>query len=427
MGVVVNNPAIGIDFGTSNSTVGYSGQGSYSLVRFEGDNPNIPSAIFFDLDDGTVLFGRSAAQSHIDGHRGRFMRSMKSVLGSSLMEEKTRIGPQSVTFTSIIGLFIGHLKRVAETHLGHGIDRGVFGRPVFFVDGDEAADRAAAAALEASARRQGFKEIQFQYEPIAAALDYERTCTREELAIVVDVGGGTADFSVIRVSPNGVGRAFRTQDVLASHGVHIGGTDFDRALSLQSVMPQLGFRSQIAGVFDSRQLRHVPNHFFIELATWHKINQQYDARNIAAARSVARTALEPEKLEMLVKVLENQQGHEIANRVEKAKIDLTFAETTQAAIPIGAQTRNFAVRRDELDRAIGQMVTKLMSALGETIRLAGVSSHDIEAAFLTGGSTDIPLIRNSLVRLLPSAKVIEGDRFGSVGIGLAIDASRRFA
>ena len=136
------------------------------------------------------------------------MRSMKSVLGSSLMEEKTRIGPQSVSFANIIGLFIGHLKSVAETHLGQTIDRGVFGRPVFFVDGDEAADRAAAAALEASARRQGFKEIQFQYEPIAAALDYERTCTREELAIVVDVGGGTADFSVIRVSPGGVGRGF---------------------------------------------------------------------------------------------------------------------------------------------------------------------------------------------------------------------------
>ena len=134
---------------------------------------------------------------------------------------------------------------------------------------------------------------------------------------------------------------FNYQDVLASHGVHIGGTDFDRALSLQSVMPQLGYRSQIAGVFNFRQLRHVPNHFFIELATWHKINQQYDARNIAAAKSVARTALEPEKLDRLVKVLENQQGHDIANRVEKAKIDLTSAETTQAAIPIGASNAPF--------------------------------------------------------------------------------------
>ena len=124
MGVVVNNPAIGIDFGTSNSTVGYSGQGSYSLVRFEGDNPNIPSAIFFDLDDGAVLFGRAAAQRHIDGHRGRFMRSMKSVLGSSLMEERLELVRQSVTFASIIGLFIGHLKRVAETHLGHGDRQG---------------------------------------------------------------------------------------------------------------------------------------------------------------------------------------------------------------------------------------------------------------------------------------------------------------
>src|SRR4051812_9083892 len=106
MGVVVSHPAIGIDFGTSNSTVGYANQGSYSLVRFEGDYPNIPSAIFFDLDDGAVLFGRAAAQRHVDGHRGRFMRSMKSVLGSPLMQEKTRIGRQSVSFANIIGLFI---------------------------------------------------------------------------------------------------------------------------------------------------------------------------------------------------------------------------------------------------------------------------------------------------------------------------------
>ena len=284
MGVVVNNPAIGIDFGTSNSTVGYADRGSYSLVHFEGNNPNIPSAIFFDLDDGAVLFGRSAAQRHIDGHPGAVHEIDEKRPRQFAHAGKDRIGRQSVPFANIIGMFIGHLKSVAEAQLGRTIDRGVFGRPVFFVDGDEAADRAAAAALEASARRQGFKEIQFQYEPIAAALDYERTCTREELAIVVDVGSGSADFSVIRVSPAGVGKAFRNQDVLASHGVHIGGTDFDRALSLQSVMPQLGFRSQIAGVFDSRQLRHVPNHFFVELATWHKINQQYDCQEYCCGK-----------------------------------------------------------------------------------------------------------------------------------------------
>ena len=332
----MNNPAIGIDFGTSNSTVGYADRSSYSLVRFEGDNPNIPSAIFFDLDDGTVLFGRSAAQRHIDGHRGRFMRSMKSVLGSSLMDGKVELARQSVSFANIIGLFIGHLKSVAETHLGQTIDRGVFGRPVFFVDADEAADRAAAAALEASARRQGFKEIQFQYEPIAAALDYERTCTREELAIVVDVGGGTADSRSFAYRQAAFGQVFRAQDVLASHGVHIGGADFDRALSLQSVMPQLGYRSQIAGVFNSRQLRHVPNHFFIELATWHKINQQYDAQEYCCGKVRCANGPRAGETRRLVKVLENQQGHDIANRVEKAKIDLSSAETTQAAIPIGA-------------------------------------------------------------------------------------------
>jgi hypothetical chaperone protein len=221
----MGQPAFGIDFGTSNSTVGLMQAGGAALIALEGDYLNVPSAVFFDAEGGRAHFGRAAVQRYVDEYDGRFMRAMKSVLGSSLINDKTRIGARYITFGEIIGLFIGHLKRAAEARIGAEIKAAVIGRPVFFVDGDPEADRAAQSVLETAARAQGFVHIEFQYEPVAAALDYERTCVREELALVIDAGGGTSDFSLVRVSPEGALKHSRDSDVLASHGVHVGGTD----------------------------------------------------------------------------------------------------------------------------------------------------------------------------------------------------------
>jgi len=416
----------GIDFGTSNSTVGVGSGDGVRLVAVEGKNLNIPSAIFFDFDDQATYFGRSAVQRYVDGAGGRFMRSMKSVLGSSLMEDKTRIGSRNIAFADIIGLFIGHLKSVTESVEQQQLEHVVLGRPVFFVDGDEHADRAAATALETAARGQGFKHVLFQYEPVAAALDYERTCTEEELALVIDVGGGTADFSVVRVSPGGAQKASRESDVLSSHGVHIGGTDFDRSLSLRSAMPRLGYRSQIRGLFDETQLRGIPNHHFVELATWHTINRQYSAKNIADAKALLRVSEEPEKLQKLTYVLEHRRGHGIAMAIEAAKIALTSLPSTVLELPTGAVPDNAMIMREDLVEAVSDMVVRLQQALIETLRLGGVNKSSIRTAFLTGGSTEIPLLRDSLLGLMPGARAINGDKFGSVGTGLAIESVNRF-
>jgi hypothetical chaperone protein len=194
-----------------------------------------------------------------------------------------------VTFGEIIGLFIGHLKQAAEAQIGAEINAVVIGRPVFFVDGDPEADRAAQAALEAAARAHRFSHVEFQFEPVAAALDYEQTCQSEELALVIDAGGGTSDFSLVRVSPEGAAKSSRDSDVLASHGVHIGGTDFDRALNLRAAMPTLGHGSLISSAFGLDQVRSAPAHHFAELATWHRINLQYAPKNLAmSGRSSAR-------------------------------------------------------------------------------------------------------------------------------------------
>ena len=117
----------------------------------------------------------------------------------------------------------------------------MLGRPVFFVDDDPARDAQAEAALRSAARRAGFREIEFQFEPIAAAFDYEQGVRREEKVLVADIGGGTSDFSIVRVGPLLAAKVERKDDILANHGVHIAGTDFDRRVELASILPLLGY------------------------------------------------------------------------------------------------------------------------------------------------------------------------------------------
>jgi hypothetical chaperone protein len=191
----------GIDFGTSNSTVGVMSGNAPQLLRLEDGSATLPSALFFNFDDDSVSVGRHAVSQYTEGVEGRLLRALKSVLGSSLAHERTRIKKRSMLFSEIIGLFIARLKAKLDAHHGQPAEHVVLGRPVRSVDGDDASDLAAQAELERAARAQGFRHVEFQYEPIAAALDYEQQVTREEIALIVDMGGGTSDFSVVRVSP----------------------------------------------------------------------------------------------------------------------------------------------------------------------------------------------------------------------------------
>ena len=262
----------GLDFGTSNSTLAVApGNAAARLVPLEGGRPTIPSTIFFDFDADRTLFGRAAVAEYISGTDGRMMRSLKTILGSSLTEEKIRVKKRIVSYLQIIGSFVGELRQRAQTDIGYELDSVVVGRPVHYVDDDPLADRQAQQQMESTVRSKGFRHIEFQYEPIAAALDYEQQVTREEVGLVVDLGGGTSDFSVVRVSPRRAAAGDRQSDILSTAGVHVGGTDFDRLLSLKSVMPALGYQTPTA---DGK--RPLPSSPYVDLATWHRINQLYD-------------------------------------------------------------------------------------------------------------------------------------------------------
>jgi len=267
--------ACGIDFGTSNSTAGWLRPGQPTLLPLEDGKLTLPSVIFFNAEENSVSVGRAGLNQYLEGYEGRLMRALKSLLGSSLMEGRTEVQGRSLTYMELLAQFIAELKRRAEASADRTFDQAVFGRPVFFVDDDTAADRKAEATLESIARASGFREVSFQYEPIAAAYHYERQIHREELVLIADIGGGTSDFSLIRLSPQRARVADRRDDLLANGGVHIGGTNFDQQLSLAGVMPLLGYRSRL------KRGLEMPSSCYMNLATWHPINQAYTRRTRA--------------------------------------------------------------------------------------------------------------------------------------------------
>ena len=419
-------PFCGLDFGTSNSTLALPTSAGMALTALEGDSPTLPSAVFFDFSaGGAPVFGREAIRAYVDGHDGRLMRSLKSVLGTALMDETTRVKTKVYTFRDIIGLILGRLKQTADRATGAPVTRVVLGRPVHFIDDNAAADRRAQDALEAAARAQGFEEIAFQYEPIAAALAYEETVREEQYALIADIGGGTSDFSVVRVSPEGRMRPDRARDVLANKGVHIGGVDIDRLFSMKAVMPHLGQGSEMRMPFGDKVLP-VANGIFVDLATWHRINLLYTDKVARELKETARHSLAPEKIARLVEIIESRRGHSIALAVEAAKIALS--NEGEAKIDLSELEPGLTLETSVpmLEAAIADQLRTLNRRLAETVADSGLAPERIDAVFLTGGSTAIPAVREALTRLTPNARIVEGDKFGAVGLGLGLDAARKF-
>jgi len=419
------NTFCGLDFGTSNSTVGlWSGNGP-RLVQIEAGGVAIPSAIFFEFSNGAPTFGRRAVSNYVRGADGRFMRALKSILGTGLIDEKTAIGRKLVSFQDIIGLYFRHLKEAAEVSLGGEVENVVLGRPVFFVDGDAAADRRSQDTLAAIAGQLGFGSVSFQYEPVAAAMDYESRVGSEKLALIVDIGGGTSDFSVVRVSPQRRVKSDRVDDVLASTGVHVGGTDFDRLLSARNIMPDLGLGSTMTDTFGEKIL-DLPQGIFHDLATWQKINFLYKEPVLREVRSILRLSHRKDLVSRLLHVLEEQLGHALAMQVEEAKIALTEAADCRVDLSLIEPDLEKRFTASGMETCLSGQVERLRAAAQEALSQAGVDGSDIDTTFLTGGSTAIPTVRAHLLALTPNAEVVEGDRFGSVGTGLTLEAHRRY-
>lgn len=412
--------ACGLDFGTSNTTLGTWRSDGPELVRLEGDEVTVPSAIFIE-PSGAASVGRAAIEAYVDGQPGRLMRSLKSVLGRPLLDETTPVGRRRLTFREIIGAYLSAVKGRAEEVAGRELDRVVHGRPVHFVDGDPNADRRAEDALRAIAASVGFREVSFEYEPIAAALDYERSIDREEIALIADIGGGTSDFSILRLRGDRERTGDRKTDILANDGIRVGGTDFDRLLSLRRVMPALGLGSPT-----KRPGLDVPSSYFHDLATWSSINRLYTPKIRREVAEVKRDAERPELIGRLLAVLVEERGHLLAMEVEDAKIELAGAQSTRVELGWIEPKLSVSIDRPAFVAATAMLAGRLHATVLDCIRNAGLTPDSIDALFLTGGSTRLAHARAAITAAVPKARIVDGDTFGSVGLGLTVQAARRY-
>jgi hypothetical chaperone protein len=412
--------AAGFDFGTSNSAIGIVKGNVATLAAVEGDAVMIPSAVFFDFADADKpCYGRNAVDAYVNGNDGRLMRGLKTILSTSLIDERTALSKRSIKLTDVIAMFARHLKAKAEAGAGAPIDAVVHGRPVRFVEGDDAADARAQTRLAELARQAGYKDVSFVYEPVAAAAQYESTATREETILVADIGGGTSDFSVVRIGPHRHRRSERKDDILANTGVRVGGTDFDRNLSMRTVMPELGLGTELI----DKELP-MPRSIYADLAWWPTINLCYAPKVVREAQDVHRMAVEPAKTRRLLTVLSKHLGHRIAFAVEQAKIELT--ETDQTAIDLAFIEAGLTApsTRRQFDEAIEAELMRLRLAIWNCLALVDVDK--IDTVFMTGGSSLVPAVEAVLRDELPDAQIKRGDDFLSVALGLTLEAQARY-
>ena len=426
-----------IDFGTSNSAVALPAPaGGIELVELEGGQRTMPTAVFYLSEPGagpaepTRFFGRAAVAAYVDGLDGRLMRSMKSILGSPLVEQGTDVGNgRSVRYLDIVAGYLRHLKTLAEARSGAPIHRLVLGRPVFFVDGDPARDAQAQATLERAARAVGFTEVQFQYEPIAAALDHESKIEVEQTVLVADIGGGTSDFSLVRVGPQRRTRAARKDDILANHGVHLAGTDFDRHVELAAILPLLGYRS-CGPARGNEPPREVPSGVYFDLATWHLINTVHAPARVAELRRMRSFYADPRHHERLMTVLTERLGHSLAGSAEAAKIEVALLgeDGGEARIDLGEIERGLVATLGvaQAAEAIESDLARIVAAAQETVQMAGLRPDAVDCLYFTGGSTGLQPLVDRIAAGFPQAQRVRGDRFASVAAGLGVHALRVF-
>jgi hypothetical chaperone protein len=304
-------PTLGIDFGTSNSAAGLLINGRPYLIEIEQGQKTLPTAVFFEAERGALRIGTAAQAALIQGEDGRYMRALKSVLGSPLMREKRVIGGETLTFIDIVARFLATMKARAESACFQTFEQVLSGRPVHFHSEDGERDNQALIDLTECYHQAGFKRVKFMLEPEAAALASGKL-DGNSTGLIVDIGGGTSDFSIFR-------NKGKTVEIIVSHGVRVGGTDFDQSTSVRHVMPLLGMGTLIRREFGPGTLPG-PVSLFHDLATWAKIPLLYTPETRRDVKTLTQLSVEPDKYSRLGKVIRDELGHEMAFAVEAGKI-----------------------------------------------------------------------------------------------------------
>lgn len=423
---MTSNSYFGLDFGTSNTAISRVVQGNNQceLIPLEGKSPVLPSAIFYSFEYAArvpVEYGNVATECYIDQEFGRYFRSLKSILGSKIVTDRFMIKNEVKTFSDVMEQFLCHVKLKTEAYTGEGIDSLVVGRPVYFVDHDVERDALAQEQLKAIVNGLGVKHVEFQYEPIAAALSFEQSLPKEELALIVDMGGGTSDFTVVRIGGNLASKVDRSSDILSNNGIHIGGTDLDKFLSLSYVMPELGSKSI------NRRGSEISQTPFADMATWHRIHMLYNNTERQFLNDLRLDLKNASKFKRFLTAINRKLGHAIAYEVENAKISLSSKDSTLIDLSDVEKGLEIGISREEFEGSISSQIDDLRKRIQDTVSMASVKPAEITQVFFTGGTTGVLAIQDTVKSLFPNANIVEGEKFSSVAQGLSLDAKRKFS
>ena len=425
--------SIGLDFGTTNSSIALiRPDGSVQLARFSyrgALTESFRSLLYLErVHEGhrnTIKSwsGPQGIERYLSAEeKGRLIQSLKSFLSSRSLQT-TEIFGRSFKLEQLIAKILRDIRTQAQEEFGREIDTAVVGRPVRYVGSEsDADDHYAVTRLTRALNEAGFERVHFEFEPVAAAYHYESTLDHDELILIGDFGGGTSDFSLLRVGPAILSAGHGRRDVLGNEGLPLAGDAFDARIVRHLVSPALGAGSEL----DSNgKLLPVPNWVYFKLERWHHLSFLRSTETLAMLKSVAAQALEANKLHALLYLVQHDLGYQLHQAVQRVKVTLSHAERTlfrfsHSEIELEAEVTRADFERwisDEL-QAIEEHVTRLLSK-------TGLHAHDIDRVFLTGGSSFVPAVRHIFESRFGAGKIRSGDEFTSVARGLALRGLRR--
>ena len=428
--------AIGIDFGTTNSTVARaSGKSQVELVAFPtltGETFSFRSVLYLQqikqaARTRTQTWTGPAAIEHYLAaeNKGRLIQSLKSYLSDRSLTGTAVFG-RHCTLEDLISRILADLRRHAERQFHAGISYAMAGRPVRFVGAETAEDEAfALGRLREAFAAAGFERIDFEMEPVAAAYAYEATLDHDELILIGDFGGGTSDFSLLHVGP-GVRKRGRTpQDLLGNSGVGLAGDSFDARIVRKLVSPALGSDSLARSL--NKLLPAVPAWIYANLERWHYLSFLRTSNVVEILKSARLRALEPEKIEALITLIDEDLGYHLHQAVQQLKFELSRSQFAEFHFRDGSMDLNIVVTRDSFEAWIADDLRTIEQCVDSLLETSGVSRRQVDRVFLTGGTSLVPAVRRIFEQRFGAQRIRTGNEFISVARGLALRAEEVLA
>jgi hypothetical chaperone protein len=428
--------AIGIDFGTTNSSVARaSGADEIELAQFPyagGVTEAYRSLLYLDKvkDRGASRIkswsGPAAIEEYLSAEtKGRLVQSLKSFLTSRSLKSTDVFG-RRMSLEELIARILRDLREKAESQFGVPIRSAVAGRPVRFVGAEKEEDNTfAEQRLAAAFHLAGYESIEFELEPVAAAHYYESTLDRDELILIGDFGGGTSDFSLLHVGPSIRKRGRTPADLLGNSGVGLAGDAFDARIVRNLVSPALGRGSSARSM--NKVLPAVPNWVYGKLEHWHHLSFLRTSSVLNMLSSSRAEAFEPEKIDALLHLIKEDLGYELHRAVQRVKRDLS--EHTEAPFQFsdGVIEIEALVKRAEFEEWIAEDLAQIEGSVDSLIAASGIARADVDMVFLTGGSSFVPAVRRIFESRFGAARIRTGNEFTSVARGLAVIAAAHHA